>query len=685
MRGRHLSAGGRRSVVRYWMTGTALCAVLLVGLAASGGLFSGIVSARAASGSWHAQSATPRSTGVVAGSPLGLHVVGTVNLAHAQRASVYSAYSVLGTAAPASARAKPVNARRLHLAPLKLHHASAGSAAARNAERLSRSALPTKNALNKIGGKTTTHNFDGIDAVMNDSTNSPYLGGFGPVSPPDQGLAVGPGPSGTAVVEMVNDTLDVYSVHGRPLMPAVSTFQVFDQPPNTSLSDPRVYWDPVSHHWFLTMFAYAAPGGTVGPYGCSNGGAVENNCLSAQFIAVSTTTNPLGSYRVFWFDTSDGTDTNGLGGHIGDGCPCFGDFDQVGSNGNGFYITTNEFCFNTGSACSNSQTGTFNGTVIYAFSKSALISAAEQSGPSPANLPPVARYGVDTVSDPFGAYHLSPSTTTQGSSQTDNEYFVESNANLPGDPALSTSGLEVFALLGTSALSHAGQPQLVNTSVKTETYTAVPPQAVQESGPMPWGQAIPLSFNAPAAVVNAPLDTDFNAVQETTYANGFLYTALDTGLGLGMQENAGAAWFVLKPTASPASVSATTEANGYVETTENILYPAVSVNAHGHGFIGFSMAGPHMYPSAGYVAFNGKKGAGSMVHVASSGVDPLDDFSCYAPFTQSSPNSCRMGDYSAAQEFNGSTYMATEDVSPQQRDPLTNWGTRVYAATDGTK
>jgi hypothetical protein len=656
---------------------------LLVGAVVALVVLGGSALAYAAGGTTR-HSATGAHTGtasLVAASPLRLHVVGKVNLAHPQKGSALSFH---GAAGAQSATAK---LRRFRVAPLKLHHGSAGTAAARAAKKAaSVAALPSNHSLATIGGNTTTHDFDGLNALTNDSSNSIYLGGFGPVSPPDQGLAVGPGPSGTAVVEMVNDVLDVYSPDGKALMGPVSAFQVFDQPPSTSLSDPRVYWDPSSGHWFITMFAYAVPGGTVNQYGCTNGGAVENDCLSAQFVAVSSTTNPLGSYTVFWFDTSDGTDTSGPGGHVGDDCPCFGDFDQVGSDSNGLYITTNEFCFNTSTACGQSQTGTFNGTVIYAFSKSALISAAEQGGsPSPVQLPPVARYGVNTLDDPFAAYHLSPSTMTQGSSAANTEYFVESNANLPGDPTIETSGLEVYALLGTSALNHGGQPQLVNTSVDTENYTAVPPQAVQESGPMPWGEKVCLSFQAPCAVLNAPLDTDFNAVQETTYANGLLYTELDTGLGLGMQENAGAAWFVLKPTPSPSSVSATNAGNGYVETSQNILYPAISVNANGQGFMAFSMAGPTMYPSAAYVAFNGTHGPGSVVHVAAGGVDPLDDFSCYAPFTQTSPNSCRAGDYSMAQEFNGTTYMAAEYVPAGQRDTLTNWGTRVYAATDGTK
>jgi hypothetical protein len=108
------------------------------------------------------------------------------------------------------------------------------------------------------GNVAGEHGFDGITAAINAAANSPSLGAAGDVTPPDQGLAVGPSPSGT-------------------------------------LTD-----------------------------GTSNG-------LADQYIAVSQTTSPFGPYTIFSFDTS------------APGCPCFGDYDQVGLNNSGIYIATNEF------------------------------------------------------------------------------------------------------------------------------------------------------------------------------------------------------------------------------------------------------------------------------------------------------------------------------------------------------
>lgn len=593
----------------------------------------------------------PRDTTVSPGalSPIALNSVGTVNLS-----------ALAGPSPSHPLHSSDVPAQVNRQMPLGLIHRMRGSALTplTAGPHLT---VPTNQPLASFTRNNPgATSFDGISSATNGSLNSPALGGFGDVSPPDQALAVGKGPSGTTIVEAVNDTFTVYSPSGQTLLPPVADFQVFDQPPQTALSDPRAYWDPTSGHWILAMFAYGSSGGTVGQYGCSNFGAVQNGCLAAQYIAVSKTTNPMGSYDVFWFDTTDGTNPGQPGGNIGDNCPCFGDYDQIGADANGIYISTNEFSLGNGN---------FNGNVIYAISKSQLLAAAGGG-----SLPQVERIGDSFNSDPFGGYHLSPSTVTQGSSAPSTEYFTESNALLPTATSIG-SGLEILALLDTSVLNSGGTPAFHMTTVATDPYTGSPPMAVQKSGPMPLGVLL-------GTGVNSPLDTDFNSTEATTYAGGELYTELNTGFMLGNEENAAAEWFVVTPTANTTSVSATTASDGYVESTQNILFPVIGVDASGHGYMSFSLSGPAMYPSAGYVTFDGTHGAGDVIHVAGAGADPIDDFSCYSPYTQTSPASCRWGDYSASQAYGGNIYMASEYVPPDVRDTYTNWGTRVYWASD---
>jgi hypothetical protein len=545
------------------------------------------------------------------GGKVTLHRRGTVNLRALARADARRAKAgAARTAAPAANE---------HEAPLRLLHSAGRRATARKAV--------TAGSLTGFtnGNVAGERGFDGLTSAIN-AANNPV---FGDVSPPDQGLAVGASPAGTAVVEFINQSLNIYSPKGKSLLGAIPGFQVFGIPANSFLSDPRAYWDPQTHHWFLTMF-------TVG-----DGVSAP---LSTQYIAVSQTTSPFGAFTVFSIDTSDSGNTSG-------GCPCLGDFDQVGADNSGFYIATNEFSVDGPN---------FNGSVLYAASKSGLITAARGNGPAPV----VQTYHVATAGDPFAAYHLSPSSVTQGAQFPNTEYFVESNANTNFG-----SGLEVYALLNTGSLNAGGRPTLVSTTVGTEDYST-PPNASQKSGPFPLGQSL-------GQTGVAMLQTDFDAVQEVTDAGGQLYAELSTGFNFGTGQNSGAAWFVLNPTPGSSSVSATLASDGYLKTSQDLLYPVIGVNSSGHGYMNFAFSSTSRNPSTGYVKFNGTSGPSGNVHIAAHGVNPLDDFTCYPPF---STGQCRYGDYSMAQNYNGKIYMASEYVAPQPRDANSNWGTRIWSA-----
>ena len=548
-----------------------------------------------------------------AGGHFRLHRIGTVNLRALARADARRQGHA--SHAPASGAGR--------MAPLGQPPVAAGSGNAPNR------APSAAGLLTKIGGNVSgEHGFDGITAAINGAANSPITGGLGDVSPPDQALAVGPSSAGTAIVEYVNDTLNIYSPKGKTLLGAIPSYQIYGLPGNAFLTDPRAYRDPQTGHWFLTQFIF---------------GDGVSSPLSTQYIAVSETTSPFGPYATFSIDTSDSTNTAG-------GCPCYGDFDQVGIDNSGFFISTNQFSVDEEN---------FNGTVIYAMSKRALITAARSSG----STPTVQTYVVPYASDPFGAYHLSPSVVTPGSSAPNTEYFVESNSSLNYG-----SGLEVYALLNTTVLNAGGRPRLVETKTRSESYS-FPPNAIQRSGPTPYGCSI-------GTCATASLDTDFNAIQEVTYASGKLYTELNTGFNYGTGQNSGAAWFILTPKPMAGSVRITNITDGYVKSSQYILYPVIGVNKYGHGYMNFAISSSTRYPSTAYVVF-GPRGTSGPIHLAARGVNPLDDFTCYPP---DSTGQCRYGDYSMAQYYNGKIYMASEYVPPQPRDVLSNWGTRIWYA-----
>ena len=359
------------------------------------------------------------------------------------------------------------------------------------------------------------------------------------LEPPDQGLCAG----GGYVMEFINNALAIYDKSGAQLMGAVGSATAFLQPTTAFFSDPRCYYDPPTKRWFYQEFVV---GGTT----------------ATQFEAVSNTQDPTGTYTVYSWDTTDASTA---------GCPCFGDYDQFGADANGIYIATDEFSISTTA---------YNGVIVYAISK-ALLETAAATG----ILPPVFAYRL--TKDPFGQpYIVAPTSTPPGAKFAPNtEYFVESNSNLPSD-----NHLLVYALNNTSQLTgvSSGPPTMYRTEVATEGYS-FPADATQKPGPRPLGN----SYQAPAGGIQA----DFNAEMEPTYVGGQLYAQLDTGTASGSDA---IDWFILQPTLSGTTLTATVAHQGVVAVKNtSLLYPYTAVDANGVGYLLFSLSGPQQLPEPG--------------------------------------------------------------------------------------
>ena len=438
------------------------------------------------------------------------------------------------------------------------------------------------------------------------------------LEPPDQGLCAG----GGYVGEFINNAFSVYQPDGAHLLPVIPSYELFKQPSSDFFSDPRCHYDAATQRWFLQEFIVGS-----------------GNSPSLEFIAVSNTSDPTGTYTVWSINTTDKNTA---------GCPCFGDYDEFGADANGIYITTDEFS-SAGSA--------YNGVIIYAISKELLETYANTG------IPPVP-VAYRLTSDAFGQpYIVSPTSTPPGAAfAPDTEYFVESNGN-----AFSDDHLIVYALRDTSLLAQPGVPPMYRTEVASEGYS-FPPDATQEAGPIPLGKSV----GDPEGQIQA----DFDSVMQTTYTGGHVYAELDSGTSSGTDE---AAWFILTPHAGNA-LTATVANQGYVDVPgENLIYPAIGVDSAGDGYMTFALSGPDYFPSAAYTAF-GPTGAAGPVRIAQPGADPEDGFTCYAAFVGPNYGGCRWGDYSAAVAVGRTIYMGTEMIPPTSRDYLTNWGTYLWSA-----
>ena len=459
------------------------------------------------------------------------------------------------------------------------------------------------------------------------------------LEPPDQGLCVGNG----FVVEAVNTALAVYSTDGTRLA-GPTPFNQFlglrpeiirSSPPvfGDFTSDPKCYFDSDLQRWFITVLQLdvdRVTGNFTGP--------------THVFIAVSTTSDPTGSFRVFTIDTTDLDHP---------GCPCLGDQPLIGADANGFYVSTNEFpVFTNG----------FNGPQIYALSKQRL--AAGQS---------LTVVHFSSLSLPEGVvFSVQPATTPRGggfeAAAAGTEYFLNS---------FFTSTLEdrivVWALTNTSSLAKARpQVNLTHAILDSEVYGNTP-AAQQQPGATPLGDSVngKLEF----------LDSDDDRMQQVVFSNGTLWSALATPVKTpNSPVTAGVAWFAVRPSVATGSASGTIAGQGYISVAgASVNYPAIAVNAQGSAVAAFTLVGPGFFPSAAYASIDLASGAGD-VHIASAGAGPEDGFTGYTAFGGS--RVARWGDYSAGvADENGNLWLATEFIPEAPRTALANWGTFVFRVT----
>jgi len=522
--------------------------------------------------------------------------------------------------------------------------------------------------------------------------------------PPDQGLCVGNG----YVMETVNSVVQVYTERGRPLLKGnsavpgsgavgLSTSQFYGYPPSfdrtnfvfpgPDLFDVSCYYDQATARWFhLTDVLQQDPvtGDLTGK------GSVD--------LAVSKSSNPLGGWRIYRIKTqNDGT--GGTPDHTCDLGPCIADYPHIGADANGIYITTNEYSL-FGSD--------YNGAQLYAMSKADL----EAGGGSPSTV-----YFENLMVPSLGqkAFTLRGVQSRPGSfirAKGGVQYFLSSTAGDGSETGNTTGGSDrivVWALRDTSSLDSASpDPVLQQTVVKTLPYVLPPLALQQDRGPTPLLRCINQGVNCygdPAPFKQQgpyPLDAGDTRMMGAYLDRGTLWGTLDTSLkGRGgsefsdannfapdpINERAGVLYFAITPKWS-GGLHARVARQGYLGVANgNLTYPSVAMGTDGTGFIGMTLAGPTMHPSAAYVKV-GLHDAPRVVRVAARGIGPDDGFTG----TWVGDFRPRWGDYGyAVPGRNGSVWFAAEYIAQRcsfntfvadntcgnTRSFFANWSTRV--------
>jgi hypothetical protein len=530
------------------------------------------------------------------------------------------------------------------------------------------------------------------------------------VEPPDQALCVGNG----FVVEAVNDVMNVYDRQGNSVLPdntatnivsgfptdvdhAVDLNSFFGYGPAIdrstgvraqSITDPVCLFDAATQRFFVAVLTLESlPNGTL---------TLENHID----IAVSKTSNPTGAWNIFSFDTThDGTNT---GGH--NPGPYLGDYPHIGADANGVYITTNAYPW---------LANGFAGAQVYALSKAQLAAGAAQ-----VTMAHVDTSGAVPLASDAGATQpgftvwpaQSPGTSSYETAAGGTEYFLSSNAaDEATHPVAGTGGngtsskVIVWALTNTSSLNNAtASVSLTAKPLASELY-AIPPKTRQPGSGTPPTTSTPqghcindtttstvagvgcwrLLFGSEPAhdeVISRP-DSNDTRMQQVMYANGKLWGALDTAINPdGGAQRAGIAWFIVKPSLSSGSLTATIARQGYLaKAGADLTYPAIGVTASGRGVMAFTYTDGVTFPSAGYAAIDAIVGTGP-ISIAAQGKATDDGFTSYKSQVGNPPRT-RWGDYGAAAVDGSSVWIASEYIATAC--DYSTWGGRFFGATTG--
>ena len=477
------------------------------------------------------------------------------------------------------------------------------------------------------------------------------------LEPPDQGLCVGNG----FVMEAVNLALAVYNPSGTRVSGPMALSPFFGLPPvidrsktppvrGPFLSDPRCYFDPDTQRWFVTVLEISTNPAT---------GSFTNH--STLQIAVSQSSNPRGNYFLFALDSTD-DGSNGTPNHAN--CPCLGDQPLIGADANGFYVSTNELPI--------SGPG-FNGAQVYAMSKSALAAGTP---------PPVVHINAGAIPTPdLGGvwYSIQPATSPHGEEASGSEYFLSA---LQFGPAPTDNRIAVWALTNTGSLKTTPMVTLKHVVIGSENYTQPETNAQQKSGSTPLRDALggtdPLEH----------LSSNDDRMNQVVFANGKLWSGVNTTVIVSAEPRVGIAFFVVKPSLGPSALSASMDDQGYVAVAhEDVLFPSIGVTASGAAAMVFTLSGRDYFPSAAYSPINASAGD---VRLAGPGIGQEDGFTGYSAFGGNGV--ARWGDYSAAvADGDGNIWIATEYIGQtctdaqfatdttcnKTRSQLANWGTFI--------
>jgi hypothetical protein len=384
------------------------------------------------------------------------------------------------------------------------------------------------------------HRFNGL-------SNADTAAAFGTgVTPPDQGLCVGPVPpnpqgvKGTVVFEAVNMVLRISTPGGKPV--ETDPLSTVFQDPN-AVGDPRCLYDPATKSYFFTEIGYPPSG----PSQTGNNTTVDVTVLNAKGV------------RAYQFDTSSNQN-------------CFGDQPKTGLDASALLVSTDQYCGPTESD--------YQGAIVLAISKAQL--AALAGTVNVAQFGPVSLGGIPVTG-------LDPAIGAG--------YFVNSFPfDASGNNNAVSNSLGLWRITGDSAVTTGhGTVTLTGKLIRSEFYAFPMPAASTGDG------SVSVDGITAEPFLN-PDDSRLSGPVTVTRAHrGIqLWTALDSAVVVHGAPAAvdGAAWFELD------AVRQRVDDQGYVAVGgANLLYPALQ----GPSAMVFTITSPHINPAAAFTVLGSGK------------------------------------------------------------------------------
>ena len=499
-----------------------------------------------------------------------------------------------------------------------------------------------------VAGRSVTYanpSAKGFNGLSHLDSRSASGGNQFSLEPPDQGLCVGNG----FVIETINDVMAVYHTNGTLAAGPTALNAFLGYAPSFDrtnivfgpfVTDPKCYYDRDTQRFYHTALTFDVDPATGNDTGTSH---VD--------VAVSQTSDPTGAWTLFHLDT-----TNGDGSLVNHpGCPCFGDQPLLGFDANGMYLSTNEFpVFDAG----------FNGAQIYATSKW-LLAAAASGGTAPGAV--VAFDGLPLAEGQ--AYSVQPADApgVYATGHNGTEFFLSA---LQFGPAPLDNRIAIWSLTNTKSLARVNPSLKLQSHVMRSEVYGQPNPAVQRNGL--------LTLNTSLTLLNSNDDR----MNQVVYSNGLLWSGVNTIVTTrDGSTRVGIAYFAVMPDWNGSNLSGHVQHQGYVAVNgQNVLYPAIGLDANGHAVMSFTLVGPRYYPSSAYLRLD-DSWTSSTVHVIGVGVGPADGFTGDPAFG-GLDHVERWGDYGAAVSDNaGHIWIASEYIPGGTRTALANWGTFISSVT----